>query len=135
MELLVWDSSYSVGVEEIDKQHQKIFELVNKLIASIKSGHGESIINDVIKEMSNYTVFHFNSEEKYFMKFNYPHTEEHKKQHQFFINKVLKFETDYEQKKDLLLSDVKDFLSSWANGHIKEEDKKYGPYFNKHGLV
>jgi len=135
MRLLVWNNSYSVGVEEIDKQHQKIFEIANKLSASIKSGHGEDFINKVIKEISNYTIFHFNCEEKYFAEFNYPHTEEHKNQHQEFIRMVLKFKTNYEQKNDLLLADVTEFLNNWAKEHIMIEDKKYVPFFNKHGLV
>ena len=27
-----------------------------------------------------------------------------------------------------------DFLYNWLNTHIKGTDKKYGPFFNQHGL-
>jgi hemerythrin len=33
MAMITWDASYSVGIEEIDKQHQVLIGIINKLFS------------------------------------------------------------------------------------------------------
>ena len=40
MALLTWTTEYSVAVEAIDKQHQKLFAMLNELHDAMKSGKG-----------------------------------------------------------------------------------------------
>jgi len=38
MKKIVWDDSFSVGIEELDKQHKQIVGVINRLIDEPKEG-------------------------------------------------------------------------------------------------
>ena len=129
-----WDDSYSVGVREIDVQHQKLVKSINDLHDAMKEGKGKQVIGDIINNLVSYTSFHFKTEEKYFDQFKYPETAAHKKEHVDFVAKVGDFKTGYD-KGDLSLSlSVMNFLSDWLKNHIKGTDQKYTKFFNDKGL-
>ena len=134
MALLTWDDSYSVKVAEIDKQHKKLFDLINDLFNAMKIGKGKDIIEKVIKELANYTVYHFGYEEKYFDQFGYQETDAHKKEHQDFVNTVSKFQSEFASGNAFLSMEVMTFLKKWLQGHIKGTDQHYTEFFHEHGM-
>jgi len=58
MALIQWDSSFSVNVTEIDKQHQKLVALMNDLNDAMKQGKGKDILAKIIGELFNYAGNH-----------------------------------------------------------------------------
>ena len=134
MALLTWDNSYSVGVKAIDEQHKKLFNLINDLFDAMKSGNGRGVIQGIIKEMANYTVYHFGYEENLFNKFGYPETSAHIKEHQDFINTVSKFKKEFAEGSVLLSMEVMNFLEKWLQRHIKGTDQHYTAFLNEHGV-
>lgn len=134
MPLVVWDNSFSVNVSEIDLQHQKLFELINNLYDGMKKGTGNEILPKIIEELFQYVEKHFSTEEKYFERFGYPETENHKLEHYNFLKKVSDFKKGYDAGEIGLTIDIITFLQDWLVKHIKGSDKKYGPFFNEHGL-
>ena len=42
----------------------------------------------MIEELKDYTVYHFNTEEELFIKYKYPEYDEHKKEHDDFIEYI-----------------------------------------------
>ena len=69
MALMKWDESFSVGVKEIDAQHQKLVAMINELHAAMKEGKVHDVLGEIISGMAKYTIFHFETEEKYFEEF------------------------------------------------------------------
>lgn len=134
MSLIQWDDSFSVNVVEIDLQHKKLVEMINELHEAMRIGEGNAVLGKVIDGLVDYAVIHFQTEEKYFDKFGYPETDIHKKEHSDFAQKVAKFKDDFAIGKVCLSFEVMKFLSNWLKDHIKGSDKKYGPFFNGHGL-
>lgn len=134
MALINWDASLSVNVQEIDKQHQKLIKMINKMHAAMTEGKGKAVIGKMISELANYAQIHFQTEEKYFDKFDYPHTDEHKKEHEKFVKKVSEFKEDYESGQLGLTIQLMNFLRDWLTNHIKGSDKKYSDFFNEKGL-
>jgi hemerythrin len=65
MGYLKWNNRYSVHVDEIDKQHQKLINLINEMYDAMQAGKGREIIGTVIDEFVDYTVYHFNTEERF----------------------------------------------------------------------
>lgn len=126
--ILKWELMYSVNVKEIDDQHKKIFDIINKLFDSQKK---EKInYSEIIKELEDYSAYHFKTEEFYFDKFNYDRKEEHKLMHQAYIGKINEFKKNMPDGESL-----KNFLKSWWLNHIQGADQKYSDFFNSNGLI
>ena len=65
MEKILWDDGFSVGVRELDKQHQQIVMLVNTLIEMNETEVASEIISDTLTKMTQYASDHFKTEEQY----------------------------------------------------------------------
>lgn len=131
---IIWNESFSVGVKEIDEQHQQLFDIVNRLGNSINAPTSTEKVSDIIKELLDYSVEHFTTEEDYFEKFNYENKETHTKSHNLYKEKIDHFIEDFQKKNGYLSFEIIDFLTSWWVGHINGEDKQYTKCFHDHGL-
>jgi hemerythrin len=134
MAFIEWKDSLSVGVNEIDMQHQKLMGMINDLHDAMRQGKGKDVLGKIVNGLKDYAVTHFVTEEKYFYKFEYAETDVHKKEHSDFTQKVAEFRDKFDAGKLALSITIMDFLSSWLQNHIKVVDKKYGPFFNEKGL-
>lgn len=132
--MIEWSDSLSVGVKQIDAQHQKLIKLIHDLNDAMKVGKGKEVIGKIIKELVDYTVVHFKQEEAYFAKFNYAEKETHIAEHLKFIAEVSKFQKDFTEGRLGLSLTVMNFLSNWLNKHIMGTDKKYSACFTSNGL-
>jgi len=108
--------------------------MINDLHDAMSQGKSHQILGRIIKGLVVYTKTHFATEEKYFDKFGYPETRSHKKEHTAFTRQVSEFKQDFDAGKIGLSIEVMRFLSNWLRNHIKNVDKKFGPFFNEHGL-
>lgn len=133
-EIVKWSEKYSIKVEEMDKQHQRLFYLINQLHAASASGKGKEGISQAINGLVEYTKEHFSKEEDYMQKFKYDGLEEQKKQHAMFIQKVTDFQKDFNSGKVGLSNDIIKFLVDWLINHISKTDRKYANSFHKGGL-
>ncbi len=134
MALIKWNDGLSVDVAMIDKQHQKLIDMINELHDAMRQGKGSAVLGRILNGLISYTDSHFKTEEKYFDQFGYPDTEAHKKAHEAFVRKVSDFRDGFEQGRTGLSIEIMNFLSDWLRQHIQGVDKKYGPFFNEHGL-
>lgn len=134
MSLIQWDNTFHVGVTEIDRQHHILVSMINRLNHAMKKGKGRDVIGEIIEGLINYTVFHFETEEKYFDIFRYPDTGRHKEEHADFIYRVSEFKDEFRTGKLSLTIEVMSFLSDWLGKHIKGTDKRYSQFFNGKGL-
>ena len=64
MAFIVWNSTFSVGVREMDNQHQTMIEIINQLYDSLRAEKGDQELGVIIKKMVDYTRYHFSSEER-----------------------------------------------------------------------
>lgn len=134
MALIDWNNSYSVNVKEIDDQHKKLIDLINKLYDEMKNGHGKEALSGVLKELVDYTKYHFQAEEKLLSKYNFPNFAAHKKEHEELTKKVEEINEKIASGKMVISSSVLTFLKDWLNNHILVEDKGYSSYLNNKGV-
>jgi hemerythrin len=135
MTLLTWTTDNSVGVAEIDLQHQKIFSLINELSTLISESKAREEIDRIVGELIDYTDYHFKTEEKYFRKFSYEYEGEHTKTHEWFKLRVQQFIKDKENGLSAILPyTILNFLEDWWLNHINGVDKRYTECFHNHGL-
>lgn len=129
-----WTDDLGVRVKEIDDQHKKLIALINKLHDAMRAGEGKKALGETLQELAAYTVYHFQTEEKYMQQFKYPGYPVHKGAHTAFVKKVTDFQKDFEENRLGVTIDLMNFLRDWVNNHIRETDKQYSELFNKSGL-
>ncbi len=127
-EFITWSDIYSVNIEEIDKQHKQLIDIINKLFNAFSEGTAEAIIPEIIEELTDYTQSHFKTEEELFIKYNYPDTKKHKDKHSEFINKVGIWTKNYNNNLSNIPYEMMDYLKKWLLQHILEEDKSYSKF-------
>ncbi len=135
MSAITWNDKMSVNVAEIDKQHKKLIDIINSLSEAMKSGKGKDVIGKIIKQLADYTVYHFGHEEKLFEKYNYPETKAHLAKHKEFVDKLNNWQKQLETGKLALSVQVINYLSSWLREHIMGTDQKYSEFLNEKGVA
>lgn len=130
-----WNINMSVGVKEIDDQHKTFVGIMNDLYNHFNKGDLQmNAIMDIVKQLENYSKFHFATEEKYFDMFDYEGAEEHKKVHQDLLRRFMEIKGLIEKEGSEKITDLIDFLEDWLVNHLEIYDKKYTKCFHEHGL-
>ena len=128
--MTLWKDSLLIGVPEIDKQHRKLVEAIDKLLAECAKGQGRSVIAETLLFVVEYTKKHFSDEEKIFSSFNYPHAGNHKNLHTKFISSISVLVTEYEKGGStiVLTGKINKILVDWLVKHITIEDRIIGEF-------
>lgn len=134
MDIVSWDDSFSISVDEIDAQHQKLFGFINN---TVKALHSRDIneTRKVIKDMYDYTVDHFGVEEKFFRESGYPKMEEHLARHKLFTDRIKYFEEHIADNFDRISQEMISYLGGWLMNHILTYDREYVPYWEEYYKV
>ena len=125
MALIEWNNTFSVGISQLDSEHQRLVEMINTLYDAMKQGKGKDAITTLLNELSAYVVTHFSHEEKWMQEHSYPQFTEHKKIHDDFVRKVGEYKTMH-QKGLLSANQLLTTLRDWLVSHICHTDSKYG---------
>jgi len=123
-----WKENFSVGVKELDEQHKRLFEIGQSLYATLKIDSFDKYdqIVDLLSELHDYTVYHFDTEEKLLISNGVELTSEHKSQHEGFIYKLLDLKSsDIDTSQKEVLIDSLEFVSDWIINHILKTDMEY----------
>jgi hemerythrin-like metal-binding protein len=131
--LINWSKSYSVGVSQMDKEHQRLIDIINNLYSAMRSGRSRDAIGTILDELIDYTKTHFAHEERLMQESNYEGFDEQKRCHVSLVNQVVEIQQKYHAG-TALGQEVMSFLKSWLINHIQGLDKKYGPVMNKKGI-
>lgn len=134
MALFEWTEDLSVGVLTIDEQHKKLIAIINELNDAMKNGKAKEIIGKVIKELLDYTKYHFSKEEGLMAQANYIGIESHKLIHSQFVKNIENFENDFKNGKITVTLELINFLKDWLIKHIMGTDKKYSSTLIEKGI-
>ncbi len=134
MAFLQWKEEFSVQVQELDQQHRKLIDIINRLHDAMTTGSSNRVMGDVLTELIEYTQTHFNTEEQLFRKYTYPGELAHQVEHNQFIEKVNAVKENWQKGKIGLSTDLMIFLKDWLTNHILVTDKKYSAFLNKQGV-
>lgn len=130
MAFINWTSDLSVNAE-IDRQHQKLFAIVNELHESVTAGAERSALARIFDELIDYTIYHFQTEERYFAELDYPDAATHKREHDDLTRQVVKLHEQFVEG-DLVISfELLDFLYDWLMTHTGDSDIKFKSYLNE----
>lgn len=125
LEIAQWRTEYETGYILIDNQHQSLFHAINALNSAMLIGRGEELLERTLESLKIYTTIHFETEEEFMFKNNYPGYLEHKAKHKLLRQQVEEFSQQIKiQNTSQITINVSHFLTDWLIHHIKDEDKK-----------
>lgn len=131
---LEWEDIYSVGVLEIDQQHQQLFAIINELVDEIGHNVKKERLIEIINSLVEYKKIHFATEEKYFKEFNFEGAPEHLLAHKQFEEGLSKIQEEYKDDIIMFAFELIDYIEDWLISHLMNMDQKYKQCFNEHGL-
>ena len=131
---LVWKDAYSIGVDQVDDQHQQLFEQVNKLISMTKENKSQAKIEEVLDFLAQYTVNHFETEEEIQQNYDYPDYERHQEIHNNFVAEVQAAQKKLAQGEmgSADLVKLNKMVSRWLVNHVKGIDQELGAHIAQH---
>lgn len=124
---LVWKDEYNIGVDIIDREHQRLFKIITKLFAfSGEKDKSQWACQEGIKYFKDHAAKHFVEEEKYMASINYEGLEAHRRLHREFREKTLPLLEKELDQTEYCAESVEHFLGvcvGWLIGHTMMEDR------------
>lgn len=120
------------GIEQIDKEHRYLFELLNRVHALVSMDYYNDYygkIKEIIAELDDYAEQHFAHEEAYMEQIRDPELILQRSQHDFFREKILSLDLaviDEPEEQRRVLSELVNFLAKWLYHHILGSDIMIG---------
>ncbi len=126
IDIFPWDENFNTGLPEIDDQHRRLVQILNRLASHIALGANADQLSQVFGELTDYTLYHFTTEEAIWREYleNDSSETEHRRLHGAFVEEIdeLKARMNHQP-----LSSVADetlgFLARWLASHILEADR------------
>lgn len=134
MERIKWDDSFSVGVKVLDRQHQQIIEMINRLIETSNVSVDSELVSDTLAKMMEYASDHFETEEYLMKEHSYPDYKSNKDHHIEFKKNIARLSIDTIKYKNTVPLEILTYLKEWWMNHILKLDMKYKAFFVEKGV-
>ncbi len=128
MALIEWNDSLLIGVEEVDRQHQHLVQVLNRLHHAMQMGGKSPDVVCVMQDLVSYTKYHFETEERLMAAAGFPELASHRLKHQAMVAKVGEFSEEVMAGKSTVTMRLMPFLKDWLAKHILETDNRFGEY-------
>ncbi len=132
--MIKWNNNYSVGISIIDEEHKKLIGILNRIICAKEHNVNPEELKEVLREMTDYSVTHFTTEEAYMKAFNYPEYQDHKEEHMNFSTKIIVYTYKVIKGDYQFTDELTKYLKQWSINHIQVTDRQYIECFKKNGL-
>lgn len=124
--MIKWSDDYLIGIEEIDNQHKKLFEITDEAFNLLKDGFRVDKYDEIVsilEELKSYAIYHFKSEEEYMLKIGYKRYFSQKVEHDDFIEKINNIDLyKVDENQNAYLMSIVEFAVQWISDHIIQKD-------------
>ena len=128
MEFMEWTEKYSVGNALVDAYHHIFFQMVNEYRGALAQ-QAPPAMEERIAFLVDYTLMHFDSEEKLMERVSYPDVDAHKVQHTLFREKMLELQKRYREDSGAVSAEeVLYLIQDWFSHHILGTDMEFKPF-------
>lgn len=131
VKIIEWAPEYSVHVEEIDREHQKWFDMLNRLHAAMLEGRGQEQLRVLMADMTWYALEHIAHEEALMASTHYPDYRTHVRQHEALRSRSQEFAERVERGETTVTIEVTVFLTAWIKQHILTSDLRLAEHLQK----
>ena len=121
-----WDASYSLKMDTMDRQHQRILTLLGKIHEALVDKKAGIMLEEWLVKLETFTKVHFFDEERLMENRDFPSTNEHKRLHDQFVEEIRKLRSGSDDSKNTRTLQA---ISEWFINHILTEDMRYSEFF------
>ena len=114
--MLTWTPALSVGVAEIDAQHQELFRRANAFIDAIETPERTA---ELLAYLRDHARVHFSAEERWMAEEGYPDLEPHRREHAGFLDQLGELDAARQLPEPI---EVARWLVRWLHEHVVVAD-------------
>lgn len=125
-----WREEYSIGVPEVDAQHQELLRNIRRLSDSFREGRTLDV-QDVLGFLADYVGHHFDTEAVLMRDSNYPFATQHNREHQTVVKYFNKLCHEIElstPSSAYVTFRIQLLLVDWLINHTTKTDRHLGVY-------
>ncbi len=131
----VWSKDLELGIDKMDQEHLILVDKINDLVEVLDQNAKVPSLQKVqtaFSALAEYTIEHFDDEERYLASVRYPQLQSHQKIHKKLLDQVGEFGRQLDANR---LDDVKlvSFLRNWLISHIMGVDMQYSKHVHSGG--
>lgn len=131
MPLIEWNDILLIGNKEIDSQHHRLVELANELVHTARKSDNPKDLVKPMKALREYTVLHFDAEERFMKSIGYPGLNDHTLEHTNLKNRVKLYQKELFVGMKIPPDEVLGFMKTWLLNHILDMDMKIKAFINR----
>lgn len=123
--MVAWDNKYETGIQEVDEQHQSLFNYINDLEECLEDGtYDGARIEIILNFFQMFCSTHFSLEETCMLRLSCPAYEKNREAHGKFLEYYKKFRVKFRESdnKKGLLQEFHSMLLKWLVNHIMKID-------------
>jgi hemerythrin len=135
MELIQLEDRLRLNIPEIDAQHQRLIELVNRLHEALLGGAEKEVRDSLLSQLIEGTQNHCAYEEALMLRYGYPEYQAHKSEHDRLKRNLTDLIERYRNGELVLSIAVVMELRCWATIHIEKSDIPLGAYLTDQNVV
>ena len=128
MVLIEWKDEFSVGVPDVDHEHQELIRLINDLHDALSAENPTLTVMEFLGEIYAHVAAHFALEEKIMRERKYDQYAEHKADHEDLLDELRDIMDDYEENAWFSDAAFAESIEKWFTDHFKNKDAR----FHKH---
>ncbi len=124
-----WSPEFSIGLPEIDAQHQELFRRLNALSLATDAGNKQEIVR-LLDFLDAYVVQHFKDEEAAMDELRFPYAAMHKAAHAQFVAELKSIEAEFSATGATvwLATRLEGAVTDWLKKHLLNMDQHFGRY-------
>ena len=127
----VWMDFYRLGIQHVDEQHRRLFELIDGLAGLVERKDLAEATRHA-RALLDFAIQHFNDEETLLQRHQYPRVKAQHTAHTALIDTLRTLTEGAEAPLDPQA--VSDFFKDWLINHTLLEDRKYQAHLARRGV-
>jgi len=131
MPLIEWTDDLTVNIVEMDEEHKKFVELINKFHMALSESKIQEKLIGLLDELVRYAETRFASEEMLLEKYKCEEIENQRREHAVFMATMIELRKKYKMGEMVSSINIMNFLKSWLIDHIMYADKKCCDYIKQ----
>ena len=135
MELIQLDDRLRLKIPEIDAQHQRLIDLVNRLHEALLGGADKEVRDSLLSQLMEGTQNHCAYEEELMLRYVYQEFQAHRSEHDRLKRNLTDLIERYRNGELVLSIAVVMELRCWATIHIEKSDMPLGAYLTDQNVV
>ncbi len=124
----IFTEEFMTGIFLIDEEHRELFRIVDDVMALMRDDYALDKYDQILQllaELKDYAMHHFQDEEEYMESVHYDGLEAQKEAHRMFMEYLEEVDLeDVDNNQQGSLENLMDFLVRWLTEHILRMDKR-----------